>query len=205
MEHYDYLFKILLIGNVSVGKSSIFTKFTVNKYSELCTPTIGVDFKINTFKVGNKRVKFQIWDTAGQDRFRSVISSYYRGSHGIIIVFDITNRQSFDDIQTWITQICRYSKNANIILVGNKIDLENERQISYEEAKEYAYSLQIPYLEVSAKNDTNVDTIFKLLAENLIKHTGKFTNIKLKNNSEDYYISLDEFDKNIKEKKCCNY
>ena len=203
MNHYDYLFKILLIGNISVGKSSIFTKFTVNKYSELNRPTIGVDFKINTLKVdGNKHVKLQIWDTSGQDRFRSVISSYYRGSHGIIIVFDITDRQSFDDIQTWITQIYRYSKNANIILVGNKIDLENERQVSYEDAKKYADYLQIQYLEVSAKNDINVYTIFKLLAEKLIKQTGTNANINSKNNSEDYYISLNE---NIKEKKCCNY
>jgi Ras-related protein Rab-1A len=204
MNHYDYLFKILLIGNVSVGKSSIFTKFTDNKYSELGIPTIGVDFKIKTFKVNNKYVKLQIWDTAGQDRFKSVTSSYYRGSHGIIIVFDVTNRYSFNNIQSWITQVYKYSINTNIILVGNKIDLESERQISYEEAKEYADSLEIPYLEVSVKNGTNIDNIFKLLSEKIIKDTSMYSDIISEKLSEDCYISLNEFDKK-KEKKCCNY
>lgn len=205
MDHYDYLFKILLIGNVSVGKSSIFAKFTDNKYSELCIPTIGVDFKIKRFKLNNKNIKLQIWDTAGQDRFKSVTSSYYRGSHGIIIVFDVTNRYSFNDIQSWLNQIYKYSINTSIILIGNKIDLENERQVSYEEAKEYADSLQIPYLEVSVKNDKSICNIFKLLSEELIKKIELYTDINYKKPPEDCYISLNAFDKNTKEKKCCNY
>ena len=137
MDTYDYLFKILMIGNPFVGKSSIFTQYVDNSYSDLTFSTMGVDFKIKTLKINNKYIKLQLWDTAGQERFKTLTRSYYRGSHGIIIVFDITNRDSFNNIRNWLYEINNHSENICNILVGNKIDLADKREITYKEAKDF--------------------------------------------------------------------
>ena len=125
MEEYDYLYKILLIGNSSVGKSSIFNRYVDNCYSDLSVSTIGVDFKIKTLKINNKIIKLQIWDTNGQERFKAITNSYYRNSHGIIVVFDITDRKSFTGLRNWLNDADRYSENTCKILVGNKSDLND--------------------------------------------------------------------------------
>ena len=203
MEEYDYLFKILLIGNPSVGKSSIFTQFIETNYSDLSMSTIGIDFKIKTIKVDNKYIKLQIWDTAGQDRFKTLTNSYYRGSHGIIIVFDITNRKSFIDLQNWLNDIYRYSENTYKIIVGNKLDLDDQRKIHYKEAKEFADSLGLIYIEISAKDNINVDYIFELLSKELTKNMSKrilpyISTIKI---TDDYILLKDE--KKNKTNFCC--
>eukprot|EP01015_Nassula_variabilis_P006891 TRINITY_DN1523_c0_g1_i6.p1 TRINITY_DN1523_c0_g1~~TRINITY_DN1523_c0_g1_i6.p1 ORF type:complete len:205 (+),score=28.37 TRINITY_DN1523_c0_g1_i6:2-616(+) len=161
-------FKILVIGNSSVGKSSLLLRFTENTFSESFLPTIGVDFKIKTYDVDDKTVKMQIWDTAGQDRFKTITSSYYKGSHGIIVVYDISNRGTFSDLQNWLEEIERHAgENISKILVGNKCDLEENRAVPYEEGKQYAEHHNMKFIETSAKDAKNVDQAFVLLAREL--------------------------------------
>ena len=131
-------------------------------------PTIGVDFKIRTFDLNGKTVKLQIWDTAGQERFKTITSSYYKGAHGIILTYDITDKQSFRDIDNWLTEVEKHaSENVNKLLVGNKCDLEQNRQVSYEEGKAYADQLGIKFIETSAKNSVNVENAFFTMANEI--------------------------------------
>eukprot|EP00397_Hematodinium_sp_SG-2012_P054535 GEMP01065843.1.p1 GENE.GEMP01065843.1~~GEMP01065843.1.p1 ORF type:complete len:207 (+),score=38.99 GEMP01065843.1:73-693(+) len=161
---YDYLFKLLLIGDSGVGKSCLLLRFADNTYTESYISTIGVDFKIRTIEQEGKVVKLQIWDTAGQERFRTITSSYYRGAHGIIIVYDVTDRESFNSVKHWIEEISRYAaEGANKLLVGNKCDLQSKKVVSYDEAKDLADSLNIKFLETSAKNAHNVEEAFNTM------------------------------------------
>lgn len=189
MNEYDYLFKLLLIGDSGVGKSSILIRFTDDSYSEAFISTIGVDFKIKSIELDGKHIKLQLWDTAGQERFRTITSSYYRGAHGIIIVFDLTDLESFENIQQWLLEINKYSyKNICKILVGNKSDLINKRIVN--EGKSYADSLNIPYIETSAKNADNIDSLFYGISKqikNMMKHNEiKYIHdsLKIKNSSK---------------------
>ena len=119
---------MLLIGNSGVGKSSLLVRFAEDIFTDNFMPTIGVDFKIKTVDVDSKQIKLQIWDTAGQERFKTITSSYYKGAHGIIVVYDITDRESFSNIQTWMAEVEKHaSDNISRILVGNKCDLEGQR------------------------------------------------------------------------------
>jgi len=162
---YDFLFKLLLIGDSGVGKSCLLLRFADDTYTESYISTIGVDFKIRTVELDGKTIKLQIWDTAGQERFRTITSSYYRGAHGIIIVYDLTDVESFNNVRQWLFEIDRFaSENVNKLLVGNKQDLVNKRVVLEETAKEFANSLDIPFLETSAKNATNVEEAFLTMA-----------------------------------------
>jgi len=162
---YDYLFKLLLIGDSGVGKSCLLLRFADHTYTESYISTIGVDFKIRTIDLDGKTIKLQIWDTAGQERFRTITSSYYRGAHGIIVVYDITDAESFKNVKQWLSEIERYaSEHVNKLLVGNKCDLVQKRQVETEKAKQTADSLGIPFLETSAKNATNVEKAFLTMA-----------------------------------------
>jgi len=162
---YDYLFKLLLIGDSGVGKSCLLLRFADDTYTDSYISTIGVDFKIRTVDLDTKTIKLQIWDTAGQERFRTITSSYYRGAHGIIIVYDITDKESFDNVRQWLFEIDRYaSENVCKLLVGNKSDLANKRAVEFEAAKSFADELSIPFLETSAKNATNVEQAFLTMA-----------------------------------------
>merc|ERR1712196_737176 len=121
---YDYLFKLLLIGDSGVGKSCLLLRFADDTYTETYISTIGVDFKIRSIEIDGKVIKLQIWDTAGQERFRTITSSYYRGAHGIIVVYDITDEDSFTAVARWITEIERFAgQDVNKMMVGNKADL----------------------------------------------------------------------------------
>lgn len=128
---YDFMFKILLVGNSAVGKSSLLMRFADDIFTDNFLPTIGVDFKIRTIESSGSIVKLQMWDTAGQEKFKTITSAYYKGAHGVILTYDITDRKSFVDLQNWLSEIDKYSKeNVVKILVGNKNDLESQREVS---------------------------------------------------------------------------
>ncbi|KAI8379236.1 GTP-binding protein ypt1 [Radiomyces spectabilis] len=170
---YDYLFKLLLIGDSGVGKSCLLLRFADDTYTESYISTIGVDFKIRTIELEGKTVKLQIWDTAGQERFRTITSSYYRGAHGIIVVYDVTEEESFKNVKTWLQEIDRYAaEGVNKLLVGNKSDLTDKKVVATEEAKELADGLSIPFLETSAKNSTNVEQAFLTMAKQIKDRMG---------------------------------
>ncbi|GIX87434.1 ras-related protein Rab-1A [Caerostris extrusa] len=167
---YDYLFKLLLIGDSGVGKSCLLLRFADDTYTESYISTIG---KIRTIELEGKTIKLQIWDTAGQERFRTITSSYYRGAHGIIVVYDVTDQESFNNVKQWLQEIDRYaSENVNRLLVGNKCDLTPKKVVDYVTAKEFADQLGIPFLETSAKNATNVEQAFMTMAAEIKKRMG---------------------------------
>ncbi|KAF5729464.1 ras-related protein RABC2a-like isoform X2 [Tripterygium wilfordii] len=161
---YDYSFKILLIGDSGVGKSSILLSFISNSVHDV-SPTIGVDFKIKLFSFGGKRVKLTIWDTAGQERFGPITSSYYRGAHGIILVYDVTRRETFTNLsEVWAKEVELNSTNHDCIkiLVGNKVDRDSKRAVTREEGISLAQQYKCSsFLECSAKTRTNVQQCFK--------------------------------------------
>jgi Ras-related protein Rab-1A len=170
---YDYLFKLLLIGDSGVGKSCLLLRFADDTYTESYISTIGVDFKIRTIELEGKTIKLQIWDTAGQERFRTITSSYYRGAHGIIVVYDITDQDSFNDVKQWLQEIDRYAcENVNKLLVGNKCDMTSKRAVETNVAQDYADQLGIPFLETSAKSSTNVEQAFIKMATEIKNRMG---------------------------------
>ncbi|XXG83622.1 hypothetical protein AAC387_Pa10g1335 [Persea americana] len=163
---YDLSFKILLIGDSGVGKSSLLFSFISNAVDDPA-PTIGVDFKIKQLTVAGKRLKLTIWDTAGQERFRTLTTSYYRGAQGIILVYDVTRRETFTDLSDiWAKEIELYSSNQDCIkvLVGNKVDKESERAVTREEGIALAQEYGCSFFECSAKTRENVEKCFEELA-----------------------------------------
>ena len=165
---YDYLFRILLIGDSGVGKSCLLMRFSDDTYSDNFVATIGVDFRIRTMFLDGKKAKAQIWDTAGQERFRTICASYYRGAHGIIVTFDLTDRESFHNVRHWLEEIEKYAQpGINRMLVGNKCDMASKRAVTYDEARELADELGLHYLETSAKHAHNVDEAFTQMAKEI--------------------------------------
>ncbi|XP_036409762.1 ras-related protein Rab-3B-like [Megalops cyprinoides] len=163
---FDCMFKILIIGNSSVGKTSFLFRYADDCFSTSFVSTVGIDFKVKTIYRHDKRIKLQIWDTAGQERYRTITTAYYRGAMGFILMYDITNVDSFNAVQDWATQVKTYSwDNAQIVLVGNKCDLEGERAVSAEKGSHLAEQLGFEYFEASAKESINVQLVFERLVD----------------------------------------
>ncbi|CAH3015503.1 unnamed protein product [Porites evermanni] len=170
-QQYDYLFKVLMIGDSGVGKSCLLLRYVDFAHREAYLNTIGVDFKVKTIKLNGKRIRLQVWDTAGQERFRTITSSYYRGAHGVMIVYDIAKKETFNNLNKWLNEVETYANEGVLmILVGNKTDLDSERQVSTESGAEWAALNDMPFIETSAKNATNVTEAFTMLAELVNKH-----------------------------------
>ena len=199
-----YIIKILTLGDASVGKSSIVLRYSENKFNEAWLSTIGVDSKRKIVKIKGESVKVSIWDTAGQEKFQSIVKQYYNGANGVLLIFDITNKKSFDKINFWYKDL-KQSVNIDevfVCLVGNKIDLEDIRVISKEEAEEYAKENNMYYLEVSAKTGEGIKELFddatnKVMDKILINEKEEVDE-KLRTS----FLNPDDFKPN-KKKKCC--
>ncbi len=199
---YDYLVKCLVIGDSGTGKSSLMMRFTDDVFNTGYISTIGVDFKIKTMDFRDKTIKFQIWDTAGQDRFRTITASYYRGSNAVLLCYDITDKNTFRNIHKWLEEVKKFTVgNPLLILCGTKVDLEEKRIVSYEEAEEYAKANNMHFFESSAKINSNIKEIFELIAKNKI--TMLCTMIDTFDKSNRKNINLQPSNKNENNISCC--
>lgn len=204
MDSYDYLIKCLIVGDSGTGKSSLMLRFTDDVFNTSYISTIGVDFKLKTINYKDKNFKFQIWDTAGQDRFRTITSSYYRGADAVIVCYDISDRNTFKNIGKWLEEVERYSfSKPLIILCGTKNDLET-REISYEEGFEFANSQSISFVETSSKNNSKIMEIFESIADNKIKRTVNLSNnVYDKSELRKRHVKLDLLEHIDTNNKCC--
>jgi len=167
---YDYLIKLLLIGDSGVGKSCLLLRFSDDSFTPSFITTIGIDFKIRTIDLEGKRIKLQIWDTAGQERFRTITTAYYRGAMGILLVYDVTDEKSFNNIRNWIRNIEQHAtESVNKILIGNKCDMVEKKVVDSARGKALADEYGIKFLETSAKNSINVEEAFITLAKDIKK------------------------------------
>ena len=179
---HKYLFRICLLGDSGVGKTSVLTRFCDNSFKENYNSTLGVDFRIVTLKYKDIISKLNIWDTAGQERFKSLAVNYLHNSHGFIFVFDITNKESFENITNWINLSFDTNKNSIInFLIGNKCDKDSDRKVQQSEAEQLAKERNLHYLETSAKSDENIQKLFYYITYKLIKHY----------DNNDYYEDFD--------------
>jgi Ras-related protein Rab-35 len=166
---YDHLFKLLIIGDSGVGKSSLLVRFADNQFTGNYITTIGVDFKIRTIEINGERVKLQIWDTAGQERFRTITSTYYRGTHGVIVVYDVSSGESFANVKRWLHEIDANCDVVNRILVGNKNDDPDRKVVLTEDARRFADQMGIQLYETSAKDNINVEEMFRSITSLVLK------------------------------------
>jgi len=196
---YDHLFKLLIIGDSGVGKSSLLLRFADNTFTGNYITTIGVDFKIRTLEVGGERVKLQIWDTAGQERFRTITSTYYRGTHGVIVVYDVTNGESFANVKRWLHEIEQNCEVVNRILVGNKNDCPDRKVVLYEDAKRFADQMNISLFETSAKDNINVEEMFTVMTQMVLQSK---RDQRLRQNPANEPLRLHNPNKK-KKQKCC--
>ena len=175
MEQKEFIYKILLLGDSSVGKTCFLMRYTDNTFQDIHMSTIGLDYKLKNVQLENgKMVKIQVWDTAGQDRFRSITKNYYKGAHGIILIYDVTEQKSFDNVKNWMAQIKEeVSERVSIVLVGNKIDDEDNRKISTEQGESMAKDYEIMFFECSAKTGQNIDEIFNNLVKKVVENFSK--------------------------------
>ncbi|ORX91965.1 small GTPase [Basidiobolus meristosporus CBS 931.73] len=166
-DEYDYLFKVVLIGDSGVGKSNLLSRFTRNEFNLESKSTIGVEFATRTIQVEGKTIKAQIWDTAGQERYRAITSAYYRGAVGALLVYDITLRPTFENVNRWLKELRDHADNNIVVmLVGNKSDLRHLRAVPTEEATQFATENQLSFIETSALDSSNVELAFqKILTE----------------------------------------
>ena len=172
----EFMYKLLLLGDSSVGKTCILTRYSDNTFQEDHLATIGLDYKKKDVNLDNgKTVKVQIWDTAGQDRFKSITKNYYKGAHGIILIYDVTTRKTFDNVRKWIDIIKEeVSDKVSVILVGNKIDNNDNRKVTTEEGQEIANEFKLPFYETSAKTGENIDKAFNDLITRVVDVFGKY-------------------------------
>ncbi|KAI9297306.1 ras-domain-containing protein [Neoconidiobolus thromboides FSU 785] len=167
---YDYLIKLLLIGDSGVGKSCVLLRFSDDSFTPSFITTIGIDFKIRTIELDGKRIKLQIWDTAGQERFKTITTAYYRGAMGILLVYDVTDERSFNNIRNWIRNIEQHaSEGVDRILIGNKCDMTEKKVITTEQGQALADEFGIRFVETSAKSNIGVEEAFFTLARDIKK------------------------------------
>lgn len=192
-KNFNYLLKFIIIGDPSVGKSNIVLKYANNKFTDDYQATIGVEFGAKNIEINKKTIRIQIWDTAGQENFRSIIRAYYKNCCCAIVTYDITSRKSFESIQNWMEEVkCEAPSTVQIILVGNKCDLEDQRAVTRDEGQELAQKEGIIFMETSAKTGDGIEEIFRKAAEDICD--------KIEKN----YYDLNSENSGIKVGKVCN-
>ena len=200
---YDHMFRFIIVGDMAVGKSCLLLQFTDHKFRHQHELTIGVEFGGKTIEVKNKNVKIQIWDTAGQEAFQAITRTYYKGAIGAFLVYDITRKDTFEHITKWLNEVkANGSKDIFCILIGNKKDLEEQRQVKYEEGKKLAEENNLLFLETSAKTAENVQEAFSISAEKILEQIQK-TGIDPTAPSKNVKITIDEQEEEEPKKKCC--
>ena len=208
-----YQFKVVLVGNINVGKTSILNKYINKRFSKEHRATLSIEFKIKTIKINSTTIcDLKIWDTCGDEKYFSITNNYFRDSQGIILVYDITSKKSFLDLSKWLNLIKQIEGNTNIILVGNKNDLKNQREVSLNEAKKFALNNGLKIYEISAKDDFDeIDKIFFNFSNDLIKNENKDDNNldNSNNNDKTFRLNKKEEDNNFlkvnneQKKSCC--
>ena len=201
INNFSVFFKILLIGDLGVGKSCVILRYVEGDFPGNIMSSIGVDFKTKQIELDDHSIKMQIWDTAGHEKFRTITTSYYKSAQAIIILYDITQKSSFDHIRNWITEIDKFGKQGVLkVIVGNKLDLENNRKISKEDAENLALKYGSKLWEVSAKDNTNIEEMFVDTIKTLLEKNSKIIS---ESSSMGNNIKLNKNIKNKKNKKCC--
>ena len=166
---YDYLFKLVLIGDTCVGKSALLVRFADDCFSENYITTIGVDFRFRTLQINKSTIKLQIWDTAGQERYRTITNAYYKGADGIIIVFDLTSKESFQNVDSWMKEVEKHSgEDVHVTVLANKSDMDKEIEVSDAEIKQFEEEYKVKVIKTSAKTGANVDESFLDMTKKLI-------------------------------------
>jgi len=204
-EAYEMMVKVVLVGDSFVGKTNIMSKYLKNEFHDDSKATVGVEFGAKYFKVQGHAIKAQIWDTAGQERYKAITSAYYKGSKGAFIVYDITRKNSFDSVERWVNDVKSVAnKNITIIIIGNKCDLEDQRQVSKEEGESKASQLEVAFLETSAYSGDNLEKAFDMMLNEIYNKTHDEKNDEEDgdNIDEGKDITLSK-NQNQNEKKCC--
>ena len=202
----DYIIKLLTLGETEVGKTSIVLRYSDDKFHDNKIATIGIDFKIKIIKKGNEKIKVSIYDTAGQERFKNIVKHYYKGANGVLLIYDITKRDTFEKLEFWLEDLKENSDNLNnlfIYLIGNKNDMEEKREVSFQEATDFAKDKKLPYIEVSAKTGNNIKKLFDEVIKGAM--TKMLTNENKENSvNESIRLSfLDKEEKIPKNSACC--
>ena len=210
--NFNYLLKYIIIGDSAVGKSNILLRYIHDKFNEEFQSTIGVEFGAKNLKIEDKIYRIQIWDTAGQENFRSITRAYYKNSVCAFVVYDITNKNSFQNIKSWIEDCKKQSpKTVLLILVGNKVDLEDKRQVTYEEGSIFAEKNGMLFFETSAKNGKNIEEIFikssyeiaKKIENGFYDLSNENCGIKVGNNTETITLNANKSGNGQNEGYCC--
>ena len=207
-ESYDILLKLVMIGDSGVGKTNILSRYINNEFSSITKATVGVEFFSTIINKNNKLIKLQIWDTAGQERYKSITSAYYKGAKGAFVVYDITKMKTFKNLDKWITELkANGNEDIYIILIGNKLDLEKNREVMTNDVKRKAEELKVGYFETSALDGSNIEHAFDVIVEEMSKKIPvEDINVKkVINNNK--VINIDVNNKGDKNKKgifgCC--
>ena len=203
-EPYDFLFKMILIGDSSVGKSNILLKYLKDQFDPNSRATVGVEFGTKNITLNNKKIKIQIWDTAGQERYRSITSAYYKGAKGAFIVYDITRKTTFENIDKWIADLkTNGDSNISIVLIGNKSDLEEKREVTKEEGLKKSQDCKTAFMETSALNGDNVHKAFDELIEQIYQNNSSLLEEEIDVEIDKGVNLNEENNENNKEKKSC--
>ena len=205
-EREDYKLKVVIVGDSGVGKSNLIKRFTTNEFNENSKATVGVEFLSKSYKINDKIFKIEMWDTAGQERYKSITAAYYKGAKGAFIVYDMTRKNTFDSVNRWVSDITAAAdKRITLILIGNKSDLEDQRQVTKEQGEEKAKELGLAFLETSACSGENLDKAFQMMINEVYKKCQEDIVGETEDNPVDQGkdITLDKAKGKPEKKKCC--